>query len=45
MILPASIADPPPIAMMQSGSNARIAAAPAFAEARDGSGSTSEKHV
>ena len=43
MIFAASIAEPPPSAMMTSGSNSRISAAPVFAQDRVGSGWTSEK--
>ena len=39
MILPASIAEPPPSAMMQSGWKAAIALAPSLAQARVGIGS------
>ena len=41
MILPASMAEPPPMAMMQSGPKARIRSAPVLAQARVGSGATS----
>ena len=41
IIFPASIADPPPRAMITSGWNAVIAAAPAFAHSSVGSGATS----
>ena len=45
MILAASMALPPPMAMMQSGWKAVMAAAPSLAEARLGSGATSKKVV
>ena len=45
MIFAASIAEPPPKAMMVSGSNLRMAAAPFCAESSEGSGSTSENTV
>ena len=41
IILPASIAEPPPMAIMQSGWKEVMAFAPSFAQARDGSGATS----
>ena len=41
MIFPASIAEPPPRAMITSGPNALIASAPAFAHSSVGSGATS----
>ncbi len=40
MILAASIAEPPPRAMMTSGAKAAICFAPSFAQARVGSGAT-----
>ena len=45
MILAASIAEPPPIAMITSGSKSLISFAPACALARVGSGCTSENTV
>ena len=45
IILPASIALPPPIAIMQSGLKLSINFAPSFALASVGSGWTSEKVV
>ena len=41
MILPASIAEPPPSAMMQSGWKEAMALAPSLAQERVGSGATS----
>ena len=41
MIFAASIAEPPPRAIMQSGSNERMSSAPALAQASVGSGATS----
>ena len=38
MILAASMAEPPPSAMMQSGSKSAISFAPSFAQASEGSG-------
>ena len=45
VIIAQSMGEPPPSAMMQSGSKAAICLAPSFAQARDGSGATSEKVV
>ena len=39
------MAEPPPTAIMQSGSKARIAAVPSLAQARVGSGATLKKVV
>jgi hypothetical protein len=44
IIFPASIAEPPPIAMIVSGSKAEIISAPFLAHWRVGSGATSKKH-
>ena len=43
MILPASIAEPPPMAMMQSGSKARSSSSPFWASCSLGSGEMDQK--
>ncbi len=45
MIFAASIAEPPPTAMMTSGPNPAISFAPSLAQASVGSGATFEKVV